>query len=109
MNYYYPYYNIYPYMNASLKPSLFSRILGGIKGINFGSIISNTQKTLNVVNQTIPLVKQVTPVMKNAKTMFKVMNEFKRVNTPTSNKNSIKEQNNVIEDYSYNDGPNFFV
>ncbi len=105
MNYYYPYYNMYPYINTAIKPSLLSRIFGGIKGINFSSILSGTQKTLNIVNQTIPLVKQVSPVMKNAKTMFKVMNEFKRINTPSSSKN-----NNIVQNKANNnDGPKFFV
>lgn len=102
MNYYYPYFNIYPY-NSFVKPSLFSRIINGIKGINYSSIISGTGKTLNVVNQAIPLVKQVSPVMKNAKTMFKVMNEFKRVNTPTKKDESINKTNNKTYQ-----GPTFF-
>lgn len=102
MNYYYPYFNMYPYTNF-VKPSLFSRILSGIKGINFSSIISGTGKTLNVVNQAIPLVKQVSPVMKNAKTMFKVMNEFKKVNTPSKKENSLNKINK-----KYHEGPTFF-
>ena len=106
MNYYNPYFSMYPYVNTFSRPGLFSRIITGIKSINFSSILSGTQKTLNVVNQTIPLVKQVTPVMKNAKTMFKVMNEFKRVNTPSSNKNNnIKQE---ITKTTNNNGPTFF-
>lgn len=103
MNYYNPFFNYYPYMNTFTKPSLLSRIFGGIKGINFSSIVSGTGKTLNVINQTIPLVKQVKPVIKNAKTMFKVMNEFKRVDAPiTDNVSNIK--NKVT-----NKGPTFFL
>ena len=102
MNYYYPYFTINPYNMT--QPSLFSKLLGGIKGIKFSSILSGTQKTLNVVNQTIPLVKQVSPVMKNAKTMFKVMNEFKKSGTKlqynsNSNTNQYSTVNNTNENY----------
>lgn len=119
MNYYNPYYGMYPYMtNAATKTGIFSRLLGGLKGINFSSILSGTQKTIGIVNQTIPLVKQATPIVRNAKTMFKVMNEFKRVDTPSTNK--VKKENNItnntVEDNkevnksnSLNDGPTFFL
>ena len=104
MNYYYPYYSFYPYMNTIEKPSLLSKLFGNIKSINYNSILSGTQKTLNIINQTIPLVKQVSPIMKNAKTMFKVMNEFKRINTPSNNKENVTKKETL-----YNDGPKFFV
>lgn len=84
MNYYNPYFYAYPYINTTMntapKLGLFSRLFGG--NLNFGSILSGTQKTLNIVNQAIPIVKQAGPVLNNAKTMFKVMNEFKKVETP---------------------------
>ena len=84
MNYYNPYLYTYPYMNVAPKVGLFSRIFGG--NLSFGSILSGTQKTLNIVNQAIPIVKQAGPVINNAKTMFKVMNEFKKVETPVTSK-----------------------
>ena len=114
MNYYNPYF-MYPYMtNTISRPGLFSRIFGGIRGINFGNILSGTQKTLNIVNQTIPLVKQASPVVKNAKTMFKVMNEFKKVDTPSKkqiHKNNVINENKDIENYKTisNEGPTFFL
>lgn len=87
MNYYNPYYTMIPYGNmlaqAPAKAGLFSNLLGGVRGINWGSIINNTQRTLGLVNQAIPVIKQVTPIAKNAKTMFRVMNEFKKVDEPT--------------------------
>ena len=120
MNYYNPYYGMYPsYITSATRPGLFSKLTSGIKNINFGSILSGTQKTLNIVNQTIPLVKQATPVFKNAKTMFKVMNEFKKVDTPTTSINTNKknitstetEINENIENKRTinNDGPTFFL
>ena len=80
MNYYNPYFTAYPYFQTVPKMGLFSRLFGG--NISFSSILSGTQKTLNIVNQGIPIIKQASPIFKNAKTMFKVMNEFKKVETP---------------------------
>ena len=93
--------------------------------INFNNILNNTQRTLGIINQAIPIVKQVTPVMKNAKTMFRVMNEFKKVDTPSqsnmaSNKPNAENTGNdeqkaddkasvmadTVDDYS---GPTFFA
>lgn len=99
MNFYNPYY--IPYAMPATK-SLFSGLLG--KGITFSSILSGTQKTLNIVNQAIPVVKQVSPMFKNAKTMLRVMNEFKRVDDPVSK----KVVNNVVEAVTSNDAPTFF-
>lgn len=62
--------------------------------LNIGSILTNTNKALNVVNQIVPIIKQATPVFKNAKTMFRVMNEFKKVNTPTKQTTLDSPQNN---------------
>lgn len=116
MNYYNPYFNSIPYAVGGTKTGLFSRILGG-NGINLGSILSGTQKTLNIVNQTIPIIKQASPIMKNAKTMFKVMNEFKKVDTPVNQPEVINQVNEVnkevietnnIREENY-EGPTFFV
>lgn len=121
MNYYNPYFNMLPYSstvaNTANNVGLFSRIFGS-NGIRWGSILSGTQKVLGVANQAIPVIKQVTPVMKNAKTMFRVMNEFKKVDGPTSTssktenthrdgeKNTFTDHTNSID---YSDGPTFFL
>ncbi len=109
MNYYNPYLYAYPYMNVAPKVGLFSRIFGG--NLSFGSILSGTQKTLNIVNQAIPIVKQAGPVINNAKTMFKVMNEFKKVETPVTSrteKNTQPVETNEINTVSEN-SPTFFA
>ena len=80
MNYYNPYYFMGPM--TTTRPGLFGLLSRGMRGINLSSIINGTQRTLSLVNQAIPVIKQVTPVMRNAKTMFKVMNEFKKVDSP---------------------------
>lgn len=119
MNYYMPYFNMYPNMIPNVAPAasrgLFSRLFGG--GMNWGSILNTAQKTLGLVNQAIPVIKQVTPVMKNAKTIFKVMNEFKRADTPNTTEsinqepkatnitNETLETNNI----KFDGAPTFFI
>lgn len=105
MNYYNPYFYNIPSSFNTPKIGLFSRLFGN-HNISFGSILSGTQKTLNVVNQTIPLVKQVHPMIKNAKTMFKVMNEFKKSNI--KQKTNIMKNNNITNN-NYDEGPTFFI
>ena len=97
-----PYYN-YPTSN---KIGLFSKIFGNISVTN---ILNSTQKTLNFVNQVIPIVKQVQPIMNNAKTMFKVMNEFKKeeikVNDNLDNVVDVKKTPKISNDNL----PTFFM
>lgn len=103
MNYYMP-FNTIPYQPENI--GLFSRIFKN--GINWSSILTNTQKTLNIINQTIPVIKQIKPVVNNTKTMFKIMNEFKKVDTPNNqNKNQniekeIKDTTNQKNNTSVN-------
>lgn len=123
MNYYMPYFSIPSNIPMGIIPSttskgFFSRLFS--KGLNWGSILNTTQKTLSVVNQAIPVIKQVSPVMKNAKTIFKVMNEFKRIDIPSDSSedrtnqvsqtkvasvNKNVNQNNII----YDGSPTFFI
>lgn len=121
MNYYMPYFNMYPNIVSSVAPAtsasrgIFTRLLGG--KLNWGSILNTTQKTLGLVNQAIPVIKQVTPVMKNAKTIFKVMNEFKRADSPVSNEqkeNKITETRNSTitsktKNINFDGAPTFFI
>lgn len=75
------------------------------KSINWGSLLNNTQKTLNIVNQAIPIVYQIKPIVNNARTMLKVANEFSKTNK-TSNTSDIPKSNTTTKD---NNGPNFFI
>ena len=112
---FYPYLSSIPYMSAAApvaKAGIFKSLFGSIK---WGSIISGTQKTLGVVNQAIPLIKQARPVINNAKTMFKVMNEFKKMDipdVPTNNvvntDESVNTINNIVNNNSASQGPTFF-
>jgi hypothetical protein len=96
-------------MNIAPKVGLFSKIFGG--NLSFGSILSGTQKTLNIVNQAIPIVKQAGPVINNTKTMFKVMNEFKKVETPKSEKKVTKIENDKTNENNIQNenSPTFFA
>ena len=113
MNFYNPYYYMVPTMNSGLGRGLLS---GSIRNsINWSSILNGAQRTLNLVNQAIPLVKQAAPMVRNAKTMFKVMNEFKKVESPSSGNsevsNNITSNDNLTENAQLvsGDGPTFFA
>lgn len=92
MNYYNPYFYTIPTSLPTQKVGLLSKIFGK-SGITLSGILNGTQKALNFANQAIPLVKQVKPMFVNAKTMFKVMNEFKKTEKP---KEIIKKEDNLI-------------
>ncbi len=97
MNFYNPY--LYSMPVEAAAPSLLSRF-------SFSSLINGASRTLNLVNQAIPVVKQMSPMMKNLKTMFNVMNEFKKADIENSIQ-SIEEANNIVRTSS--DGPTFFI
>jgi len=119
MNYVNPYYYTLPTSLVQPKIGLLGRLFGST-GVSIGNFLNGTQKVLNIANQTIPLVKQVRPMIGNAKTVFKVMNEFKRVNTPINANNNLNSnfQNNISEEIKTEDeenkqfieeGPTFFI
>ncbi len=106
MNFYNPYYSFVPYSVA--RPGLFSILTNSFRNFNLGSLISGTQRTLGLVNQAIPVIKQITPVMKNAKTMFKVMNEFKKTDAPSTPPKNMPDTS-VSESTNIDAGPTFFA
>lgn len=119
MNYYNPYFFNNPYSNMTTsnlaQPGLFRSLFRrGTTNFSFSNLLNGAQKTLNVANQGINLVRQVHPIINNAKTMFKVMNEFKKVDTPQkSNPQPVTQTNetpNKTDNFSTNSssGPTFF-
>ena len=114
MNFYNPYYYTLPTNLVQPKIGLLGRLFGST-GVSISNFLNGTQKVLNIANQTIPLVKQIKPVVGNAKTVFKVMNEFKKVNIPTKNieptytNENIEVNENKIEEQNINEGPIFFA
>lgn len=117
MNFYNPYYYGIPTNLVQPKIGLLGRLFGKT-GISISNFLNGTQRVLNIANQTIPLVKQVKPVIGNAKTMFKVMNEFKRTEKTDIHQNDHNEHINIdkkIIAYNENksiisnEGPTFFI
>lgn len=114
MNFYNPYFNSFPTMGSITHTPLLRRLFGNI---NLSSILSGTGKVVNFANQAIPLVKQMSPLVRNAKTMFKLMNEFKKVDEPQKNTTEIINTTNTtsnnltsIEKENHNStGPTFFI
>lgn len=109
MNFYNPYYYTFPTTLTQPKIGLLGRLFGST-GVSIGNFLNGTQKVLNIANQTIPLVKQVKPIIGNAKTMFRVMNEFKKADKPNTieQKESINNESNNTN-ISSNLGPQFFI
>lgn len=70
------------------------QINSGLKRINWGNVLNNTQKTLNVINQAIPIIYQVKPLVANARTLFRIADavndEVKEVKDTTSKKEEEK-------------------
>ena len=104
-NNFFPYQNPFPESSGLLKKGLG---IAGLRKINWSSLLNNTQKTLNVINQAIPVYYQVKPIWGNAKTMFRMVNALKDENrnsntTPTINNNEVKNEN------TNPNGPVFFL
>ena len=99
-NYFFPYQNR---LNAIPKKRFFSGLFGNTNKINWGNLLNNTQKTLNVINQAIPVYYQIKPIYNNAKTMFRMVNAIKD-DTP---KEKIKPKENNKKNTST--GPVFYL
>lgn len=100
MNFYNPYFYSMPASSGGLSSFL--------SNLSLSSILNGTSRTLNFVNQAIPVVKQVSPMMKNLKTMFSVMNEFKKNDIETNSKvvETVNENNVILKE---DNGPTFFI
>lgn len=115
MNFTNPYYYSMPLNYVQPKIGLLGRLFGST-GVTISNFLNGTQRVLNIANQTIPLVKQVRPMIGNAKTMFKVMSEFKKADRKLSNSN-LNDNNTKTEEVEIiqsneiqeENGPIFFV
>ena len=112
MNFSNPYYYSIPLSYVEPKIGLLGRLFGKT-GVTISGFLNGTQRVLNIANQTIPLVKQIKPVIGNAKTMFKVMSEFKKVEKPVIKENNItidnSNSNNIEKTNKIGSGPTFFA
>jgi len=105
--------NFYPYQSLGSKQGIFSILKGKF---NWSSILTNTQKTLNIINQAIPVFYQVKPIWNNTKTIFKIMgalkDDDKKPSIPKSykNKNSVNPTLNIQKNnFENNNAPSFFL
>lgn len=113
MNYYNPYFFVNP--TSAGYGSGISSLFG--RGVSFSSILNGAQRALGLFNQALPLIKEAAPMLRNAKTMFRVMNEFKKIDSPSNNNfvnstSSIGLQKNTQDNNRYlfdNGGPTFFA
>lgn len=112
------YNNPYFYQSVA-RPSLISRLFGGggtaaaargVSRLNWGTILSNTQKSLGIINQAIPIVYQVKPMIDNAKTMFKIAGAVKDSDSSNfSNSYKSSAQNNEVSNNYTNNKPIFYI
>ena len=109
-------YNMYPYMSQGMNIARNIPVAGSIttsKGgffkslgaIKWGSILNNTQKTLNVINQAIPVYYQIKPICSNLKSFGKIMSIFSEPDNNGNNNNNINN-NNQINNYNTNQNNN---
>jgi hypothetical protein len=100
--------NVTPAIGAASKTA-------GILGkLNWSSLLSNAQKTLNVVNQAIPLYYQVKPVLGNIRTLGKIGKEFvssssNKQTNQNLNATKVQETNTVQESTQDIPNPTFFL
>lgn len=115
--------NPYLYQSA-YRPGLLSRLFGGgaasaagasasavRSGINWSNILSNTQKSLGIINQAIPLVYQVKPMINNAKTMFKIAGAMKgdSRNSNRSTRSNMGNHSSQVETVENDNKPIFYI
>ena len=104
-------YNFYPYMNQMPMGSLARGAAGGsnvlrsaarpglfrsLSNIKWGNVLTNTQKTLNVINQAIPVYYQIKPIWGNLKSFGKIMSAF---NEPDNQKTN-NQVNNLNQSFN---------
>ena len=80
-----------------------------LRGINWGNLLNNTQKTLGVINQAIPIVYQVKPMVRNAKTMFKIADTIRRPDNNILGNNSESTMSSEVKTSTPSDKPIFFL
>lgn len=85
---------------------LFSRITNSIRSINWGSLLNNANKTLDVVNQAIPLVRQAGPMVSNMRSMLRIAKAFGSETTDTRTSNNRNISSNLANNINSNSNNN---
>ena len=83
-----------------MNPNIFNIF----KNLNFTSILSGANKTLNVVKKSIPVYKEIRPYMNHEKSIFKKKNDNLLEQDEIKMSKPIKENKKS----SYNDSLTFF-
>lgn len=83
------------------------------RGINWNSILNNTQRTLGIINQAIPIIYQVKPLLNNARTLFRVASALNS-NDDDDEVNEVREETNYNSNVNYetkkdSNGPIFYL
>lgn len=116
-------YNMFPYQNqifnqafnplnnigtSKIATGTKTSILKSLSNIKWGSILNNTQKTLNVINQAIPVYYQIKPIWGNLKSFGKIVSIFndKDINTNEINNNQTNIEKEKVENQNL---PTFFI
>ena len=99
----------------AVNGGLLGKLFNGTKVYNWKSLLSNANKTLNVVNQTIPLIRQAGPMINNVRNITKLVRAFgnevgnkKKSIVNTSRQINVKSKDEYIAN-SDNNYPTFFV
>ena len=115
--------NVGPISATIRNAGLFSRISNGVRSFNWSGLLTNANKTLNVVNQAIPLVRQAGPMVSNMRNMLKIARVFGNETSNRANTNNIIKTNNneklnkdddfnntnIIDNNSESTSLNFFI
>lgn len=116
-------YNMYPYINQAAirngigattipRTALRGGLFKSLAGIKWGNVLTNTQKTLNVINQAIPVYYQIKPIYSNFKNFGKIMsifNEPSSSNTKSNQTNTENNQSEINEKKENSNLPTFFI
>ncbi len=111
--YYYPYGNGINYINPAVMQTAIRPKRGlfkGLSNIKWGTVLNNTQKTLNVINQAIPVYYQMKPIFGNIKSFSRLMSAFNEEDS-SSNKTLENSENttNISTKKENKNSPTFFI
>lgn len=95
-------YNQY-YNNMGIMPNVPKR------GIDWGNLLNNTQRTLGIINQAIPIVYQVKPLLNNARTLFKIANSVNSIDDTLDDNDTYYENTSYQNEKKDSNGPIFFL
>lgn len=99
---------------SAISAATGAKSLGFLSKINWSTLLSNTQKALNVANQAIPLYYQVKPVVSNIRALGKIGKELNNVSvndvqSKTKNIDNEKKGSIIQTEEKIINEPTFFL